>query len=67
MVHQITALESHLHNLPILIGFWNQQMKQLHNQTMKKLVPILEGIRKNITSTKSLLFNSVKPDVLNLL
>ena len=34
---------------------------------MKKLVPILEGICKNITSTKSFLFNSVKADVLNLL
>ena len=34
---------------------------------MKKLVPVLEGICKNITSTKSLFFNSVKLDILNLL
>ena len=34
---------------------------------MKKLVPILEGICKNIASLKSLLFNSVKLDILNLL
>ena len=34
---------------------------------MKKLVPVLEGICKNIASTKSLLFNSVKLDILNLL
>ena len=65
--HRITALESHLHNLPILIGFCDQQIKQPHNQTMKKLVPVLEGIHKNITSMKSLLFNSVKLDILNLL
>ena len=65
--HRIAALESHLHNLPILFGFCDQQIKQLHNQTMKKLVPVLEGIRKNIASTKSLLFNSVKLDILNLL
>ena len=65
--HWIAALESHLHNLPILIGFCDQQIKQLHNQTMKKLAPILEGICKNITSTKSLLFNSIKLDILNLL
>ena len=65
--HRITALESHLHNLPILIGSCDQQIKQAHNQTMKKLVPVLEGIRKNIASTKSLLFNSMKLDILNLL
>ena len=34
---------------------------------MKKLVPVLEGIHKNITSMKSLLFNSEKLDILNLL
>ena len=34
---------------------------------MKKLVPVLEGIRKNIASTKSLLFNSMKLDILDLL
>ena len=65
--HRIDALESHLHNLPILIGFCDQQIKQPHNQTMKKLVHILEGVCKNITSTKSLLFNSVKLDILKLL
>ena len=65
--HRIAALESHLHNWPILIGFCDQQIKQPHNQTMKKLVPILEGICKNIASMKSLLFNSVKLDILNLL
>ena len=65
--HRIAALESHLHNLPVLIGFCDQQIKQLHNQTMKKLVPVLEGIHKNIISTKSLLFDSVKLDILNLL
>ena len=65
--HRIAALESHLHNLQILIGFCDQQIKQPHNQTMKKLVPVLEGICKNIASTKSLLFNSVKLDILNLL
>ena len=65
--HRIAALESHLHNLSILIGFCDQQIKHPHNQTMKKLVPVLEGIRKNIASTKSLLFNSVKLDILNVL
>ena len=65
--HRIAALESHLHNLPILIGFCDQQIKQPHNQTMKKIVPILEGVCKNIASTKSLLFNSMKLDILKLL
>ena len=65
--HRIAALESHLHNLPILIGFCDQQIKQPHNQTTKKLVPVLEGIHKNITSMKSLLFNSMNLDILNLL
>ena len=65
--HRIAALESHLHNFPILNDFCDQQIKQLHNQTMKKLVLVLEGIHKNIASTKSLLFDSVKLDILNLL
>ena len=51
--HRIAALESHLHNLPILIGFCDQQIKQLHNQTMKKLVPVLEGICKNHAECKT--------------
>ena len=36
--HRIGALESHLNKLPILIGFCDQQIKQPHNQTMKKLL-----------------------------
>ena len=61
--HRIAALESHLHNLPILNGFCDQEIKQSHNH----IVPVLEGIHKNIASTKSLLFNSLKLDILNLL
>ena len=64
--HRIEALDSHLINLRILIGFCDQQIPSPHNSTIKKLKSKLEGVRKSVTSVTALIFNSVKPDVLEV-
>ena len=64
--HRIEALDSHLINLPILIGFCDQQISSPHNSTIKKLKSKLEGVRKGVTSVTPLIFNSVKLDVLEV-
>lgn len=65
--HRVTGFDSHLENLPILIGFCDQQIKSPHNATITKLVPTLQGIRKNVATTTSLIFNVVKLDILAVL
>ena len=64
--HRIEALDSHLINLPILIGFCDQQISSPHNNTIKKLKSKLEGVQKSVTSVTDLTFNSVKLDVLEV-
>ena len=55
--HQIAGLYSHLHNLPILLGFLNQQIANPHSKSIKDIVPKLQGIESNITVLKHILFN----------
>ena len=64
--HRIEALDSHLINLLKLIGFCDQQISSPHNNTIKKLKSKLEGVRKCVTSVTTLIFNSVKLDVLEV-
>ena len=64
--HRTEALDSHLINLPILIGFCDQQISSPHNSTIKKLKSKFEGVRKSVTSVAALIFNSVKLDVLEV-
>ena len=64
--HRIEALDSHVINLPILIGFCDQQISSLHSNTIKKLKSKLGGVRKSVTSVTTLIFNSVKLDVLEV-
>ena len=42
--HRTEALDSHLINLPILIGFCDQQISSPHNNAIKKLKSKLEGV-----------------------
>ena len=60
--HQVAAF-----NLPILIGFLNQQIQSPHNATIEKFVLKMEGLRKNIAQRKPVIFNSVKLYILALL
>ena len=64
--HWTEALDSHLINLPILIRFCDQQISSPHSNTIKKLKSKLEGVRKSMTSVMTLIFNSVKLDILQV-
>ena len=64
--HRIEALDSQLINLPILIGFCDQQTSSPHNNTIKKLKSKLQGVQKIATSVTALIFNSVKLDELEV-
>ena len=64
--HEIEALDSHLINLSIVIGFCDQQISSPHNNAIKKLKSKLEGVRKSVTSVTALIFNSVKLNVLEV-
>ena len=42
--HQVDALESFIKNLPIFLGFANQQISDPYNQQMKDSKPKLQGL-----------------------
>ena len=46
--HRVAALDSLLDNLPILIGFCDQQIRPPHNATIKNLVPTLSLLYHNL-------------------
>ena len=52
-----------MHNLPILLGFLNQQIADPH-KSIKDIVPKLQGIESNITVLKRILFNYIKLEIL---
>ena len=64
MEHQVVGLDSHLRNLPILLGFLNQQIIDPHNNSMRDIVPTLQGMKTNITNLKRILFDYVKMEIL---
>ena len=65
--HQITALNSHLKNLPIFIGFCNNQILHPHNPQIKKIKSKLQGFKDDVCETKKLLFETIKYDILGIL
>ena len=65
--HRVASLDSHLVNLPILLGFCDHQIVHPHNSTIKKIVPTLAGIRKEVAKTDAVLFTAVELDILALL
>lgn len=65
--HQVANIKSHLHNLPILIGFLNQQITEPHNATMKKIQADLEGYKANICNVDRIVFAAAKQDVLAMI
>jgi hypothetical protein len=56
-LHQTAALGSYNTNLPRLIGYCDNQVADLYNNTMKKAVPNLQEILGNIT--KLIIFSSM--------
>ena len=59
-------LQSHLHNLPIFIGFCNSQVIDPRNVQIKKIKAKLESYKNDVCQTKPLLFEAIKLDVLNI-
>ena len=62
--HQTAALKSYNTNLALLIGYCNNQIADPYNDSVKKVVPKLQGILGNITKTSHILFNAIKQDIL---
>ena len=65
--HQVANLESHNHNLRILIAFLDQQISEPYNSSITKVKPTLEGLRSDICHTDRILFNFVKQDILAII
>ena len=61
--HQRAAINSHLNNITI-IGLCKQQIESPYNRTMKALDSQLHGMKKKVTITKNILFDSIKFDLL---
>ena len=61
------TLNSHIHNLPIFIGFCNNQILNPNNPEIKKIVPKLEGYKSDVCDTKRVVYEAIKLDVLRLL
>lgn len=65
--HQAAAIAVYLHNLPILIGFCNDQITNPKNATMKKLGPKLKGVLGGCTQLSHVLYLAIKGDILQFL
>lgn len=65
--HQRNSLKSHLHNLVVLIGFCNNQFVSGHNDSIKKIVSQLEGIKNDGALILHVIFDAVKFDTLGLI
>ena len=62
--HQQIAIDTHLQNLKIMLSFSNEQIELPYNQTMKKEKERLEGVRREASSLKLLIYQAVKRDVI---
>ena len=65
--HQAANINSHNHNLPILIGFLNQQIASPHNVSMKKMQATLAGHKADICHVDKVIYAGVKQDVLTVI
>ena len=65
--HQVDALTSYNHNLPVFIAFANQQISEPYNKTMKYVGPKLQGMLKNVTQIARVIYNSIKQDILTVI
>ena len=65
--HQVANINSNLHNLPILIGFLNQQISMPHNASIKKIKSDLEGYKASICNVDRIIYAAAKKDVLAII
>ena len=55
-----------MNNLLTLIAFCDQQIAEPHNKSMKDVRARIQGMRKNISNVKNLIYASVKLNVIRL-
>ena len=65
--HQLDNLASHNHNLPILMGFFNQQIIGPHNDSIRKIKDTFIGHKNDATNLDYIFFNGAKEDILGIL
>ena len=62
--HQLTAIDVHLCNLPVMLTFSNEQVDTPCNATMKKEKARIEGIHKNASDLKLLVHQALRNDIM---
>ena len=65
--HQVDNLASHNHNLPILIGFFNQHIIAPHNENIRKIKDSFTCHKNDATNLDYIIFNGAKEDILAIL
>ena len=65
--HQLDNLASHNHSLPILMGFFNQQIIGPHNDSIRKIKDTFIGHKNDATNLDYIFFNGAKEDILGIL
>ena len=65
--HQVDNLASHNHNLPTLIGFFNQQIIPPHNESIRKIKDTFIGHKNDATNLDNVILNGAKEDILRIL
>ena len=65
--YQVDALESSIKNLPVFLGFANQQISDPYNQQMKDSKRKLQGLLTDNLDITKIVFNTIKVDILLIL
>ena len=65
--HQHDALVSITNNLPIFLGFANQQISNPYNRQMKDACSTLQGYMKDNCKLEKLFFSYIKMDILSVM
>ena len=61
--HQEIAIDTYLQKLQTMLSFTNEQIELPYNQTIEKEKTRLEGIRREASSIKFLIYQAAKSDV----
>ena len=62
--HQITALDVHLKNLRVMLAFSNEQAEVPYNTTICKEMTRIEGIGREASDLKLLLYQALRRDIM---
>ena len=62
--HQVTALDVHLKNLRVMLAFSNEQAEVPYNTTICKEMTRIEGIGREASDLKLLLYQALRRDIM---